>query len=147
MNLEPIMQSVAEALRVDHLTPDETGRYVVRFDNKFDLHVRPLERSSLLFEAGFGPAPSTDSGSGGYWERVLTRSLLHCREGVREVVSLDPKTAELRLHRIEGADGLTPAGFLIVLEEFVNAVEGWFDFLTDSHTSHAPPLLMRPLMP
>lgn len=147
MTLEQLMLQVANALGVEHLEPDETGQFSLRFDDKLDVKIRRLDSSTVLLLAVVGHAPSSDVAARDYLERLLTRSLLHLKEDVKEVISLDSETGELLLQRTEDLHALTSHHVQECLEEFTNVAEEWTNYLTDADAAARPPAAMHLLMP
>lgn len=148
MNLEQIMQQVAEPLGAAQLSPDERGRYLLRFDDQLDIEVCSWDRSTLLLQAVIGHAPEEDWAAQSYLESVLTRSVMQLHQGA-EVVCLNPTAEALLLQRTIQTTSLTADRFLASLEQFINRTEEWTNFLANEHRSPQPTIIgqMKVLMP
>lgn len=147
MNLEAIMHDLAATIDVEHLTPDALGEYVLCFDDKIDVKISLLDNSTVLLIVAVTQVPSEHSAAQLLYERVLSRSLLHYRQGAKEVIAVNPDLGELQLQRTEDLGDLSRGNLQNVLENFVNAAENWVEYLNEAERSFVPSVHSHVLMP
>lgn len=145
-SLEQLMQESAELIGAAHLAPDDDGTYLLQFDDRFDLAVRPLDNVTALLQSVIGHEPDTAWAADEYLRKVLTRSVIHFRQAA-ESVCLDPEDGRLLLQRRLPVAMLMLHEFQQALEQFVNRADEWSRFLTDDERATLPPPSMHLLMP
>ena len=134
MDFEQLGRVLAQALGVEHLTPNDAGDYVLEFDGWLEVRISQLSRDIALFQAIVGRCPGNDFEARAFLTRVLSYSLVNIT-AASEVTSLDPDSNAICLHRTMDLRDLSVKQLEEALEQFTNACERWTNLLADGQAT------------
>ena len=130
MTLEEILAGFAGRSGLGVLAPEDDGAYRVVFDEFHDVDIIPLGQAHVQIQADVaGTAPGA-SGADEALETLMRANLARLYRR-REVLTLDPRDARVRLSRLEPLGGLDVDRFLGVIEELLDSLDLFRDAVED----------------
>jgi Tir chaperone protein (CesT). len=144
MTAEELVAALFERLSLTDLQPEEPGRWRIVFDGDLAVDLQLLGPKRIRLEAALGPLPDDDYRAEMLLRTTLQRNLAFMGGGVaKNVLILDPDRGILSIHRTEIAEDSDEESFAAAVEDFVNAAEGWLEFLAVEAAPTPPGFAMR----
>lgn len=128
MHLPRLMKEFAKAANVDHIPHEEDGSYRLEIDGMLVTLSEVAHKEDLFMWAEVGALPP--EGRETLCHTLLTADFMgQATQGA--VLSIDPDTETITLHRIDSFKGMDFEHFKTKLEHFVNVLETWRKTLED----------------
>lgn len=122
MGFARLIQDFARAANVDRIYPDEEGCYHLEIDGMAVGLSEIAEKDELFMWAEVGALPP--EGSERLCHTLLTADFMG-RATQGAILSVDPDSETVFLHRIDSVKALDFKHFMSKLEQFVNVLETW----------------------
>ena len=128
MEFKELMVEFAKAARVDRIDPDDDGCYRFEIDGMVVTFSEVLESDELLTWAEAGELPPEGRET---LYRTLLEALYMGRATGGSVLSVDPESGMVCLHRGDPLAAMDFERFKATLQKFVNVLEFWRRTLAD----------------
>ncbi|MCQ2394921.1 MAG: type III secretion system chaperone [Kiritimatiellae bacterium] len=128
MEFKKLMADFAAAARIDRIDPDEDGCYRFEIDGMVVTFSEVLESDELLTWAEAGELPPEGRET---LYRTLLEALYMGRATGGSVLSVDPESGMVCLHRSDPLTAMDFERFKEALQKFVNVLEFWRRTLAD----------------
>ena len=143
MKFEELMDGLRSTLRMPSLEPGRAGVYAIVFDAGLDVELLSLTDRIVLLRSSVADVPEEEDAREDFYRKHLQYNLLVLRDQTA-TLALDKDAGKVWLYRTVDSSQIDVRMFCDLVEDFVNTLEWWRSFESESQSQTVRPSDMLP---